>query len=243
VVDKIVNFFVSYPILTWIFIFLLTGEVGLFLLVMLRKDVQVWKLKVSGGGGRKTVENAFQHVQAVPRVGSSPVRLDNALKAANQCIYLGGQNMYWMVTQDDLPRQISSFLAASKDREFGVLLCDPSNSECVNAWSTINPSDPNSDYTYDSHLKEAFAFIEKIKKQVSAQGGAFSAKKVPLFPFEIMFVDPTEADGYLSFQPIINYSHDGAERPQFIISKKENEEIFSHYWEKFRLLFRTANDA
>lgn len=183
-----------------------------------------------------------QRAQVVMPVSRSPYSLEHALRTARKSIMLGGQNSFWVIPpksskeRQDLIDSILSFLKNGTDREFIVLMCDPDDKTCTEAWKRINPDDPNAG-NYQEHLQAAKESLEEIGRQACASSvSGFLGLAYDMFPFELTFVDPTEEGGYLTFQPIINGSRNGDQRPQFVVSRSRHLLVFEHYLGRFREL-------
>lgn len=150
----------------------------------------------------------------VTRVDRSPYKLADVLLSAKSKLFLGGQNFQWMIIEDGLDKRMLNFLKPGSGREIGILFCDPFNNTCIDAWATINPEKQGTKLTYRSHIMEAQVFLQKLLQKCQENGiSGLNVRVVPLFPLEIIFIDPDDKDAIVALQPIINYGHHGGERP------------------------------
>ncbi len=174
---------------------------------------------------------------------SSPFRVDRALAVAKKHILLAGQCLHYVATTKDQAESILKFLGDDPRRHLDILLCDPSNKVGVKAWTTVNPDLRGSRYTYKTNLHEAcIGFASLISEAHKRKIRGLSIRVVGIVPYGATVVDPELNSGVIAFQPVVNHGPKAAERPQFIVTKTENPEVFEYYWRCLRTAFDFGKD-
>jgi hypothetical protein len=162
---------------------------------------------------------------------SSPFNIEHVLRVAKARVVVIGQNLQWLARSESCHDAALEFLRKAPRREFDVVINDFRNEKAVSAWSNVNPSIDRDGYTYRKHLKEATKKFIGLKKRCRKEGvKRFTLHARDLVPFGATIMDPETADGVIALQPLVNHGQKASERPQFLISKRSNPEVFRYYW-------------
>lgn len=177
------------------------------------------------------------------RVELSPYRVDRALAVAQKYVFMAGQNLYSIASSEANQNAILNFLREDKDRRVDVLICDLQRKECVKAWAWINPEQAATGYTYKDHLRTATReFLRLLRQARRERLLGLRIKVLPLIPIGVTVIDPDSKSGIMTFQPVINHGPKSGERPQFLVSKADNREVFSYYWLNLTTAFKFSDN-
>lgn len=187
---------------------------------------------IAGGWG------SVSPARVASRADLSPYRFDMALLQAKKHVFIAGQNLYTIASSEAHRNAILDFLRADNDRRVEVLICNPQNSACVKAWGQVNPEQPGTGYTYRDHLRTATNEFSRLLLQARKRKlNGLQVRALPLIPIGVTVIDPDLSSGVMAFQPVINHGPKSGERPQFLISKAGNPEVFRYYWLNLRTAF------
>ena len=177
------------------------------------------------------------------RADLSPYRFDMALAVAKKHVFIAGQNLHTIASSGTHRNSILDFLRAARDRKVDVLICNARKDTCVKAWAQVNPEQPESSYTYKDHLRTATReFLALLREARKRKLHGLRVKVLPLIPIGVTVVDPESNSGVMAFQPVINHGPKSGERPQFLISKTGNPEVFRYYWLNLMTAFEFSEE-
>jgi len=173
----------------------------------------------------------------------SPFELSRLLKSATKSIFIVGQNLYGLVNgkievADSGVDRSSSFrillenwlMEEKGHRQVQMLMCDPRSSEAVINYAMVFGR------VFIPDLCEAITKYRWWQKDMKSIG--FDAKVTRTVPLSLIATDGDAGDENnakmiitpLAFEPTPPI------RPRFLITRKYNQAIFDHYYEKFHNL-------
>lgn len=186
--------------------------------------------------------NCVEPIRAAVRADLSPYRFDQALKVATQHVFVAGQNLHRIATTKETLDAIIEFLRAGKQRRIDILLCDARNRSAVRAWKTVNPELDKTPYTYRKQLLRSTAEFLALSRMAHKEELALTARVLDVVPFGATAIDPELDSGVIALQPVVNHGPKSGERPQFLITRAANREIFRYYWLNLETAFENAAD-
>jgi hypothetical protein len=158
-------------------------------------------------------------------------------------VFLAGQCLHYVATERDQADSILKFLGSDPGRRLDILLCDPSNKSAVKAWTTVNPAFTRGRYNYQTNLDEACAGLKSLIREARKRKiSGLNIKVVGIVPYGATAIDPNLDSGGIAFQPVLNHGPKAAERPQFIVTRRDNPAVFQYYWGCLRDTFRFATN-
>jgi hypothetical protein len=170
---------------------------------------------------------------------SSPFNVEHVLRIAKRRVVVIGQNLQWLAKSENCHDAIVKFLRKRRGQRIYILINDFRNGKAVSAWSNVNPSIDRDGYCYRTHVREATnKFIELKKRCLRERANGFTLHVRDLVPFGATIMDPEDSDGVIALQPLVNHGQKASERPQFLISKRNNPDIFEYYWRCLNELVR-----
>jgi len=176
------------------------------------------------------------------RADLSPYRFDMALAVAKKHLFIAGQNLYTIASSEAHRNAILDFLRADRTRKVDVLICDAQNDACVKAWAQINPEQSKIGYTYKDHLRTSTREFSRLLREARTKRlRGLQIRVLPLIPIGVTVIDADLNSGVMAFQPVINHGPKSGERPQFLISKTENAEVFRYYWLNLTTAFKFSD--
>jgi hypothetical protein len=169
------------------------------------------------------------------RMDSSPFSIQNLLFNTEKHIFIAGQTLYFLTTNESIRNQLFNWIMEKDDRLIQILFCNSKEVEAVKAWQVVGVH-------YSKDLDRSMKIFknwhqEIVKKKIERR---FDIRVTKLVTTTINIIDPDLATGKLVLIPVVFGKSIGAERPHFIISKKESKEVFSHYWETYIDTFNRA---
>ena len=177
------------------------------------------------------------------RADLSPYRIDMALAVAKKHVFIAGQNLYTIASSGAHRNSILDFLHADRDRKVDVLFCNAQKDICVKAWSQVNPEQSEAGYTHTDHLRTATReFSALVREAHKRKLHGLRVRVLPLIPIGVTVLDPDSNSGVMAFQPVINHGPKSGERPQFLISKTGNPEVFRYYWLNLMTAFQFSEE-
>jgi hypothetical protein len=162
-----------------------------------------------------------------------------ALNRTEQRMLVIGQNLH-SLTQ---PRfwQAAYEALSSKNIELQLLLCDPQMD-----YVTLAMQD-SVGHTFTDDLKESipcFRYWQEIADKDYDNGQLKGRLQIRLSrrigSLSLTFTDPSLLSGMLEITPV-PYSTNSVNRTSFLLTRSEHQEMFSHYWSTYELIYRTGN--
>jgi hypothetical protein len=186
-------------------------------------------LAVSVGGDWKTV----QQVLLAKLAADSPFGLrymldDKAAQGAKRRIYLFGQNVHIVTCGEAalaFKQMIFDWLSREPERKFSIVI---TGLDCANGVATLEDIFPG----FRGQLEVSTQALREWVSEAKDRNLNFQVHVTPFVPMTATFVDPTDDNGYMVLTPI-TFKPSPTERPHFIISKGENEDVLNYYWHDF----------
>jgi hypothetical protein len=195
---------------------------------MIDEDILEGVVQLCSGHGQRW--DSVEPVLVARSSDESPFNFEIALGCARQHVALFGQNLQRVARTESLQRAIIDFLKRGPERRVDLVICDVRNSKAVDAWSTLNP-DLELTFPYRDQLEQSTTKFKELVETCRREHVATLAVKAhDLVPFGATAVDPITDDGVIGVHPMINHVAKAAERPQFLIRRRTNRDVFQHYW-------------
>jgi len=166
----------------------------------------------------------------------SPFAFQNILdgdaeEGARKDIYVFGLNLHFLTrgqSRIDFLKLTLNWLQADAARQFTAVITDYRCAPVVDAWERVWLED------FARHLTQSRKAFKHWRQAATARG---LAARLRLFvtdfiPTTAVFVDPNETRGYMVLTPI-GYRLIPAEKPHFIVGRRQNKVVFDHYWNAF----------
>jgi len=182
----------------------------------------------------------WEHVSpalASAALAQSPFNVCNLLNtaspnAAKKEVYMIGQHLHGMTEPNNLffanyKEKIFAWLRTDKTRRYCIMITDVRYRIGVDPWNLVHGTQ------FEPHLKQATKVLTRWVKEAKHDGLSLTLKVSKFVPIGATFIDPNTSGGLMVMKPVV-YETGSAERPQFILSKQQNEIVFEHYWTSFR---------
>jgi hypothetical protein len=185
-----------------------------------------------------------QTVASGESLRGSPVDLRNLFTYAENDVFLAAQNHYFVLVRNptELKDVIFKFLRAKPNRCVRFLLCDPRHDASVEAWGTMSGTSSNDANSYRAHLATAITEITSWLRDAADEEMRLRARCVPLVPLSVNFVDPSDAEGLAVVTPNL-FERLSVRRAWYVLSKRENPNVFSAYWSAYEDAFDRGIDV
>jgi hypothetical protein len=171
----------------------------------------------------------------------SPFRYDRAISRTKEHIFFAGQNLHSIANQEQL-KSLEEFIGV-EGRHVDILISDYSIKSAIKVWSRINPEMREKGYTYKKHLESATNEFKVFLNGLSPdKRKRIKVKVFDLVAFNATIIDPDSDSSILVLHSTINHGPKSMERPQIIISKRDNKEAFDYYWHCISTTYEVAHD-
>jgi hypothetical protein len=161
---------------------------------------------------------------------SSPFSFGQLLDRAENRLFIAGFNLFTLARDEALQTKMLRFLG-QPSRVIQVLISDLRKAKDFKAWSVIDPN-------YLKDLRFAVRRFKALQRRVEREAkGVLEIKVSPFISNSIAAVDPDSPDALLVVTPIVPGKPISGERPHFIVTKREHDAIFGHYWQTYLTLF------
>lgn len=154
---------------------------------------------------------------------------------AKKSVFLADQNFFDFTKPGSDDANISTiikFLKGDAARSVQMLLCDPNYKPAVETWTSIQRGE------YISHLQYACGALEDWLALPDV-AGRLEVKTTTFVPLTLAFVDPDD-EGVVVVIPN-PYEVKWIRRACFVVSRKQDPEIFMSYWGGYKDRFENAN--
>lgn len=171
-----------------------------------------------------------------PIIRQSPFVFEELIKVTQRKILIAGQNLYTLIVAYGMKNKeiLFNFLRKNNKREVQIMICDPDFKNGVEAWKEVTASKE-----YERDLRESISILEEWVKEAEENKLHFEAKKTPMVPVSITFVDPEERDGKLFLTPNVFQATPGV-RACYLLCRKLHKDTFTTYWENYKLTYLRA---
>jgi hypothetical protein len=179
------------------------------------------------------------------RLAESPFSVRHLLNKrspyrAKEEVYLIGQHLFW-ITQprsffDDCKSPIFKWLREDSGHKFFIMITDIRNNRVgVEPWNQIHG--PH----FGPQLKKATALLRQWAREARREHLSLFVKVTKFVPIGATFIDPDTPTGLMVLKPVV-FGTGNVERPQFVLNKKQNVNVFEHYWSSFQKTLDKASE-
>ncbi len=168
------------------------------------------------------------------KIEGSPFAAEGLLPYAEKEVFLAAQNHGFILNRNQ--NRFKQILSKLMDRGVRVrmLICDPEKQWAVKAWETLFQADSGYQAKLSSAMEELWKWIRDFKSL------PFEAKKIPLVPLSVNFIDPKENDEALAvFTPNVFQRKPGP-RACYLLTRREHPRIYDAYWQEYEYTFEIA---
>ncbi len=197
----------------------------------IRKKVNNSIIKRIASEGRMKGNWEFVRIAEVAdKLGGSPFVLSEMINYAEKSIFVVGQNLSFMAKEAQIHESIRKWLEAKAGRKIELLICDPCSHSAILQYSIIFDKTKFIEDLYD-----AIKVFKKLQKKLGRR--KFKVKLAKSVPLSLTITDGSLPSGRMSITPIV-FTPVSEERPVFMIKRKTNETVFSHYYNNYYERFR-----
>lgn len=165
----------------------------------------------------------------------------NSLQKAKKHLFIAGQNLRFLgckPTTAKCKKLIFDWLKAAptpRERRFELLISS-TKSDAISTWCSVVGDQ------FKQSIAASTTTFRRWNKEADKGGLDFNAKLTHFVPVSIIFMDPDESFGVMVITPVV-FEHIAEKRPHFVIGKRENEPVFSYYWDSYKARFNSSEST
>jgi hypothetical protein len=182
-------------------------------------------------------QGKVERVLTITQQGGSPYAFDSLLRVAKRRATFVAQN-HWFVTrpQNEMTMWEKVRDALRRGVNVDIVAMDPEakpkrlasytrTADACNTWAHYMKA-----VAFPQHVQDCMNTLQNWTNRAESEGpGKFTAYRAYLTPLTLSVIDPDDECGFLVLSPRppddANYP-----RPQFIIYKQTNRQVFEYYW-------------